>query len=100
MAQPVLAGQLLAGVYPSLLLHSTNANVIAGAAFAVLVSAVIFRVVGGGPGWPITASAVEFGVITLQVTAGHLRWMVLHVPLGVAFVALSVVLATVAWRTA
>lgn len=98
VAQPVLAGQFLSGAYGALLLHSTNANVVAGASFVVVVAAVAFRVLGDGPAWPIAANAVGFGIITLQVTAGHLRWLFLHIPLGVAVVALSVLLAVESWR--
>ncbi|HEY0688149.1 MAG TPA: hypothetical protein VGD71_03840 [Kribbella sp.] len=98
VAQPVLAGQFLSGAYSALLLHSTNANVIAGAAFIVLAAAIVFHVLGRGPRWPIAVSAAEFGVVTLQVTAGHLRWMALHIPLGVGVVALSILLAAESWR--
>ncbi|MEV8417640.1 hypothetical protein AB0P45_29165 [Streptomyces niveus] len=98
VAQPVLAGQFLSGVYGALLLHSTNANVVAGAVFSTFLAAIAYRIVGRGPGWPIAATAAEFGAVTLQVAAGHLRWMVLHIPLGVGIVALSSLLAVTSWR--
>ncbi len=96
--QPVFAGQFLAGTYEALRVHRENATV-AGIAVAVTaLSAVPLWRPGRGPWWPIVAFLGLFALIGLQIALGFQRAVAIHVPLGLAIVALAVRLAIWTWQ--
>src|SRR5258708_3878263 len=87
--QAVLAGQFLAGSFESLRLHRENATyaglmVLVAALFAVL----IWRP-GRGPIWPLFATLGLFGLIAAQILLGFARVLAVHIPLGLAIIALT-----------
>jgi hypothetical protein len=95
--QAVFAGQFLAGGYDSLHTHRENATYAGISVLVSTVAAVLVRVPGRGPWWPIAACAGIFGLVALQIVLGFARAITLHIPLGVATILLAVVLAAWAW---
>lgn len=95
--QAVFAGQFLSGTYDALLTHRENATFAGLAVIVSTVAAVLVRVPGRGPWWPIAASAGIFGLVALQIVLGFARVIGAHVPLGVMTILLAVSLAVWAW---
>lgn len=96
--QPVYVGEFLSGSYSALQSHNDNADYAAIAVGVAAVCAVLLRWPGGGPRWPLLASVVLFGLTAVQIVTGHARVLAVHVPLGVAIVAVGVALAVWSWR--
>ncbi|CAM01136.1 hypothetical protein A8924_2224 [Saccharopolyspora erythraea NRRL 2338] len=95
--QPVFAGVFLSGDYDMLRLHATGADVVFYLALVQLVAAMVlwWR---RGVRWP---SAVALLIVlgeTGQYSAGLSGDLELHIPLGVALVALTIVSLFVLWR--
>jgi heme A synthase len=95
--QAVFAGQFLGGSFGALHTHRVNAT---AAGIAVLVSAAAGLVVRlrGGPGWPALACLGLFGLTAAQIMLGFGRALTVHIPLGVAIIALTVGLTVWSWR--
>jgi len=98
-AQAVLAGGFLDGRFELLGLHRDNAilGVVVLGYLQILVAVLYWRP-GGGPAWPLAASAVISAAESLQIVLGFTRRIALHVPLGVAIIAGMALLAAWAWR--
>lgn len=96
--QAVFAGQFLSGSYDSLHTHRENATYAGISVLVSAVAAVLVRWPGRGPWWPIAGSLGLFGVIALQIVLGFARVITVHIPLGVATIALAAALAVWAWR--
>lgn len=96
--QAVFAGQFLSGAYGSLLTHRENATYAGVATLLEGCGAVLLHRAGGGPRWPIAACGALFALIAGQIYLGFARVITIHVPLGTALIAGSVVLAGWAWR--
>ncbi|MEV8441822.1 hypothetical protein AB0425_30945 [Actinosynnema sp. NPDC051121] len=95
--QAVFAGQFLGGIYDSLHAHRENATFAGIAVVVSFLAAVLLRVRGRGPGWPVVACAGIFGLVALQIALGFARVLVVHVPLGVLTILLAGLLAVWAW---
>jgi hypothetical protein len=96
--QAVFAGQFLAGSYDSLITHQTNAGLADIAMLVSALAAVLLRWPGRGPLWPAAACVGLFVLIGVQIGLGYGRELAMHVPLGVAVIGLTAVLADWAWR--
>jgi heme A synthase len=96
--QAVFAGQFLSGTFGAVHTHRENATFAGIAVLAAALAAVPIRWPGRGPSWPIFACLGLFGLIALQMMLGFARVLTVHVPLGVAIIALAVLLVIWAWR--
>jgi hypothetical protein len=96
--QAVFAGQFLAGSYGALHTHRENATYAGICVLISMVAAVLLRVPGRGPWWPIAANLGIFGLVALQIILGFSRDIAIHVPLGVVTILLAVLLAIWAWK--
>jgi hypothetical protein len=96
--QAVFAGQFLAGSFGSLTTHRANATLAGTAVLLSVIAAVLVRWPGGGPLWPVGACLGLFALIGVQIGLGFDRVLAVHVPLGVAIILLTVLLAGWAWR--
>ncbi|MYQ47791.1 hypothetical protein GTW40_22535 [Streptomyces sp. SID4985] len=98
VGQAVLAGSFLSGHYAALDLHALNATATGLTAVAQAVAALLLWRPGGGPGWPLLASLALFGAEAGQIAMGYGRVLAVHVPLGVAIIACTVLMLVRAWR--
>jgi hypothetical protein len=97
-AQPVMAGRFMSGDYDLLAVHRANAISAAVVGFTQLAVAFLYWRVVRGPGWPALVCLGLSAAEGLQIYLGFNRILGLHVPLGVAIIAISAVLAAVVWR--
>jgi hypothetical protein len=97
-AQPVFAGSYLIGDYDMLALHALGADLVSylGVAQLVVTALLWWR---GGMRWPFWASLVLVLGETGQYVAGLFGALDLHIPLGVALVALASIMLVAIWRT-
>lgn len=94
--QPVLAGSFMSGNYDALTEHGRNGGSMIMVTFLALIAAAIHAIAGSRL-WPVGLHLVLLVAITMQVAVGHSRNLALHIPLGVALVAVMVWLAVWAW---
>lgn len=97
--QPVLAGLFLTGDVDAIDMHATVANIVAFVAMA-LVGVGIAYVVARGRLWVLLALVVLLAAVVVQAILGYARILQYHVPLGVAVVTASVLLAIWVWTPA
>ena len=95
--QAVFAGQFLGGSFGALRTHRTNATV-AGIGILVTAAAGLVVRLRGGPGWPALASLGMFALTAVQILLGFRRMLTVHIPLGVAIIALMLGLTIWSWR--
>lgn len=98
-AQPLLAGLFLTGDVDAITLHGTLGSVLAGLDLLVFASALAYALRGGRL-WPIPVAVLQFVAAGLQIGLGHSRALQAHLPLGVAMVAVALVLAIWVWTPA
>lgn len=96
LAQPVLAGLFLTGDVDAITVHGTVGSVL-GAVTLVLVGATLAYVVRRGRLWVLPAVVALFLAVGMQIGLGYSRALAVHVPLGVAIVASSLLLAVWVW---
>ncbi|WP_132115441.1 hypothetical protein [Actinocrispum wychmicini] len=97
--QAVLAGRFLSGAYGSLLMHRSNGvSGVAILSFALVVVSIVAWRTKQATGTLVVLTVLLSGVIALQIMLGFERILGLHIPLGVAIIALSTVLTIWAWR--
>ena len=96
--QAIFAGQFLAGDYDAVRIHGDNASLAGIAVFLTTVSAGLLRWPGRGPWWPLAAYGLLCLLVVAQIVMGYRRVIGVHVPLGVAMIALAVGLCVWAWR--
>jgi hypothetical protein len=96
--QAVFAGQFLAGAFGALHTHRENATYAGITVLIAGISSVLLRWSGRGPWWPPLACLGLFGLIALQIILGFARALVVHIPLGVAIIMLTLSLTIWAWR--
>ncbi|TKG73041.1 hypothetical protein [Prauserella endophytica] len=96
--QPVLAGMSLEGVANAIDWHGTNGSIILTIAMVQVLAAALWWKPGGGPLWVPLACLVLLAGETVQLGIGYAFLLTMHIPLGVAIVALSVVLCVVLVR--
>ncbi|GAA1433289.1 hypothetical protein GCM10009616_24920 [Microlunatus lacustris] len=98
LAQPVSIGLYLDGRYGLLQVHQAAAGLLVLAALTLGVVALGY-VLGGGRLWALGCVPL-FLAEGIQTGMGYSRSLSVHVPLGVAVVALAVVVAVLAWTPA
>jgi hypothetical protein len=87
--QAVFEGRFLAGDFAMLGLHRTNGTLVGGASMGVLVASVVAWRVARVPGRIVLGLALLGPLAGLQIFLGFRRTLGIHVPLGVAIIALS-----------
>ncbi|MGJ6961311.1 hypothetical protein ACSDR0_05320 [Streptosporangium sp. G11] len=92
--QGLTAGQLLGGVTGALSLHGTGALPVHALGLVQLVTAVLLWRPGRGPGWPALASLALFVGGFAQSMTGGGGITVIHVPLALGLIALTVAMLT------
>ena len=97
LAQPVLAGLFLTGDIDAIAVHGTVGSTLA-AVDLVMVGATLGYVLGGrGRLWVLPVAVALFLAVGLQIGFGYSRTLEIHIPLGVAIVTTSVLLAVWVW---
>lgn len=99
LAQPVLAGLFLTGDVDAIEVHGVVGSVLAAVSL-VLIGLTLVYVFRRGRLWVLPVAAVLFVAVGLQIGLGYSRALAVHVPLGVAIVAASVLLAVWVWSPA
>ncbi len=98
LAQPVLAGRFLSGDIDAIDLHGNNGIIVLTATELVMIlAALVYVVFGRGRMWILLAALVLFPITTIQGGLGFSRTLQIHIPLGVAIVTASVLLAMWVW---
>jgi hypothetical protein len=97
LVQPVLAGLYLTGDIDAISVHAANGDLLIAVNLLVIASTIGYVVAGRGRIWAIPVAVVLFLAIGLQVGFGWSRELQLHVPLGVAIITASVLLAIWVW---
>jgi hypothetical protein len=96
--QSVFAGRFLSGDYPQLLVHRTNAIVVAAIAVVLVVASVLAWRVAGAPAGLVWTSAGLVVLVGVQLRLGFSRNLGVHVPLGVLLIAAAGRLTMWCWR--
>ncbi|MFG2908506.1 hypothetical protein ACGF13_25990 [Kitasatospora sp. NPDC048286] len=96
--QPVFAGVYLSGDYDALNWHAAGADAVTTLGYLQLIAALVLwaRL---RRGWPAAATLAVAAAETAQYFAGLDGALWLHLPLGVATIAATVVLTIALWRT-
>ena len=97
LAQPVLAGLFLTGDIDAIAVHGTIGSTLAAVDLLVIGVTLVHVLGGRGRLWVLPVIVVLFLAVGLQVGMGYARTLEIHVPLGVAIVTASVLLAAWVW---
>jgi len=97
LVQAVFAGRFMSGDFEFLDAHFINSQVVGALGVAQMVFGFLYWRPGGGPLRVAMACLAVFIAEPLQIAAGILRVIGVHVPLGVSVFAASVVLTIWAW---
>lgn len=101
IAQPVLAGRVLTGDVDALALHSQLGGSLAFVDLILIAATLPYAWVARPDRlWTVPLAVAMFVAVIVQVSAGRSRRLGLHIPLGVAIVTVSVVLAIWVWSPA
>ncbi|WP_431923217.1 hypothetical protein [Amycolatopsis tucumanensis] len=98
VAQPVFAGEFLAGEIDALGVHELNSMVVSGLGVIQVVVAVVYVWGGHGRFWPLAAAVGIALTEQFQTGFGYAGDVAVHVPLGVTLVAAQVVLTVWLFR--
>jgi hypothetical protein len=97
LAQPVLAGLFLTGDIDAIAMHGTFGSTLAAIDLLVIGVTLLYVLGGRGRLWVLPVIVGLFLAVGLQVGMGYARTLEVHVPLGVAIVTASVLLAAWVW---
>jgi hypothetical protein len=97
VAQPVLAGLFLTGDVDAIGVHGLIGSLLTLVGMAVIGVALAYVLGGRGRLWVLPVAVLLFLADGFQIAAGYERQLELHIPLGVAIVVVSVLLAAWAW---
>jgi hypothetical protein len=97
LAQPVLAGLFLTGDVDAIGVHGLIGSLLALVGMVVIGVALAYVLGGRGRLWVLPVAVALFLADGFQIGAGYTRQLELHIPLGVAIVVTSVLLAAWAW---
>lgn len=96
LAQPVLAGLFLTGDVDAITMHGTIGSALAAVSL-VLIGLTLVYVLRRGRLWVLPVTIALFLAVGLQIGLGFARVLQIHVPLGVAIVTASALLAVWVW---
>ena len=96
VSQPVTMGLYLSGRFPMIDLHRTLGSAVAAVALLGAALAVAYAVAGGRV-WVVPVQVVLFLATGMQIGAGYVRNLALHLPLGVAVCSGAILLAAWSW---
>jgi hypothetical protein len=99
LAQPVLAGLFLTGNVDAIETHAAVAGILALVELALIAVAVAYAFARGRL-WVVPAAVTLLVTVGLQMAAGYSRALQFHIPLGVAIVTVSILLAIWVWTPA
>jgi hypothetical protein len=97
LCQPILAGLFLTGDVDAIAVHGAVGTGVGLLTLLIVPFVIGYVTVGRGRLWTLPAIVGLFLVEGLQVGTGYARALELHVPLGVAVVVISVLLAAWVW---
>jgi hypothetical protein len=97
LAQPVLAGLYLTGDVDAIGVHGLVGTLLALVGLVVIGAALAYVLGGRGRLWVLPVAVLLFLAEGFQIAAGYTRQLELHIPLGVAIVVTSVLLAIWVW---
>lgn len=83
LAQPVLAGGFLQGIYPLLDAHMMAAMILSTAVLLSVMAALLVWRLGGGPSVFALQYTILLVLCVAQISLGFSRVLILHIPLGV-----------------
>jgi len=95
--QPVFEGRFLSGDYSMLQAHATNAIIVGAVTITQVAVAILAWRVSRLPGRVVAAFAALALAVPIQITLGFSRILGIHVPLGVAIIAVSARLTAWMW---
>jgi hypothetical protein len=98
LAQPVLAGLYLTGDVDAIGVHGLVGTSLALVGLVVIGAALGYVLGGRGRLWVLPVAVLLFLAEGFQIAAGYTRQLELHIPLGVAIVVTSVLLAMWVWN--
>lgn len=96
LAQPVLAGMFLTGNVDAITMHGLIGSVLAAVSLALIGTALLY-VLRRGRLWVLPVMVALFLAVGFQIGLGHSRSLGAHIPLGVAIVTASVLIAVWVW---
>jgi hypothetical protein len=97
LAQPVLAGMFLTGDVDAIGVHGLNGSLLALVSMTLIAVATAYAVAARGRLWMPGLAVLLFLADGFQIGMGYARELQLHIPLGVAIVTTSVLLAAWVW---
>jgi hypothetical protein len=97
LAQPVLAGRYLTGDVDAIEVHGLVGSLLMLVTMTVFAAALAYVLAGRGRLWVLPVIVLLFLAEGFQIGMGYARELQLHVPLGVAIVVTSVLLAAWVW---
>jgi hypothetical protein len=97
LAQPVLAGLFLTGDVDAIAVHGTIGSTLAAVDLVVIAATLVYLLGGRGRLWILPVIVGLFLSVGLQIGFGYARTLQIHIPLGVAIVTASVLLAVWVW---
>jgi hypothetical protein len=96
--QALFAGQFLSGEGTWLAPHRVNGTAVIGTAMILLVAGAVLIRLLKGPFWPLVLVAALFAAQWFQIKSGLDGQLALHIPLGVAMVALPLLGLVMSFR--
>lgn len=97
LCQPVLAGLFLTGDVEAIEIHGLVGSIVGFLTIGTIGVAIAYVAGGRGRLWVLPVAVVLFLVEGYQIGIGYSRTLQIHIPLGVAIVVASVLLAIWAW---
>ena len=97
LAQPVLAGLFLTGDIDAIAVHGTIGSTLAAVDLVVIGATLAYVLGGRGRLWVLPVVVALFLAVGLQIGFGYSRTLEIHIPLGVAIVTTSALLAIWVW---
>ncbi|ODU00039.1 MAG: hypothetical protein ABS81_24575 [Pseudonocardia sp. SCN 72-86] len=97
LCQPILAGLFLTGDVEAIEIHGLVGSIVGILTIGTIGVAIAYVTGGRGRLWVLPVAVVLFLVEGYQIGIGYSRTLQVHIPLGVAIVVTSVLLAVWAW---
>ncbi|MBN9108432.1 MAG: hypothetical protein J0I34_06590 [Pseudonocardia sp.] len=97
LCQPILAGLFLTGDVEAIEIHGLVGSIVGLLTIGTIAVAIAYVTGGRGRLWVLPVAVVLFLVEGFQIGIGYARTLQVHIPLGVAIVVTSVLLAIWAW---